>query len=190
MRYLGNKTKLLAFIDDVVEKYQIDGDVFVDLFSGTCSVGDHFKGRFRIISNDYMFFAQVLAEAKIKNAEAPLFRKFVSKYQTDPFSWLNQRDYQYDEGFFVTNNYTLRADRMYFTEENALKIDGMRADIEELYKDGHIAENEYFFLLASLLESVLRVSNTSGTFQAFLSSGKPGQRRSLLLRLWSSSIIS
>lgn len=167
MRYLGNKTKLLGFIDEVVAKYQICGETFVDLFSGTCSVGDHFKDRFQVIANDYMFYAKVLAEAKLSNASVPAFSKFVAKHQMDPFEWLNSRGYDYDDGYFVLNNYTPRAERMYFTEENALKIDGIRLDIEELYKDGYLEENEYYFLLASLLESVLRVSNTSGTFQAF-----------------------
>lgn len=60
---------------------------------------------------------------------------------------------------------------MYLTEENAISIDGMRIDIEELYREQLISENEYFYLLASLIESITKVSNTSGTYQAFLSFG-------------------
>ena len=56
---------------------------------------------------------------------------------------------------------------MYFTEDNARRIDGMRLDIERLYKDHILSQREYAYLLASLLESVLRVSNTSGTYQAY-----------------------
>ena len=167
MRYLGNKTKLLCFIDEVLEKYSISGETFVDLFSGTCSVGDHYKDRFHVDANDYMFFAKVLAEAKLQNSKIPTFKKFISKYLVDPFVWFNNQIYQYDEAFFVTNHYAPRGDRMYFTEDNALKIDGIRLDIEELYKDGYLKDNEYYYLLASLLESALRVSNTSGTYQAF-----------------------
>ena len=70
--------------------------------------------------------------------------------------------------YFIHSNYTPVGGRMYFTEENALKIDGMRIDIENLYKEESISEAEYAFLIASLLESVLKVSNTSGTYQAFL----------------------
>ena len=62
---------------------------------------------------------------------------------------------------------------MYLTEENALKIDGMRLDIEELYKNEILDEKEYSFLLASLLGSVLKVSNTSGTYQAFFKFWEP-----------------
>ena len=52
-------------------------------------------------------------------------------------------------------------------ESNSIKIDGMRLDIEEFYKEELIDYKEYVFLLASLLGSVLKVSNTSGTYQAF-----------------------
>lgn len=57
MRYLGNKTKLLDFINGVIEKYGIEGETFADLFSGTSSVGDFFKDKYTIIANDYMGFA-------------------------------------------------------------------------------------------------------------------------------------
>ncbi|EKB5536900.1 DNA adenine methylase, partial [Listeria monocytogenes] len=43
MRYLGNKSKLLDFIDNVIKKYDIQGDTFGDLFAGTGVVGDYFK---------------------------------------------------------------------------------------------------------------------------------------------------
>lgn len=167
MRYLGNKTKLLDFINDVIEKYDIEGEIFADFFSGTSSVGDFFKDRYKIIANDYMGFASEIAKAKLLNSGVPEFDKFKTKYQIDPFEWLNAQEYQASPEFFVYNNYTPIADRMYFTEANAIKIDGMRIDIEDMYKREVISESEYSFLIASLLESVLKVSNTSGTYQAF-----------------------
>lgn len=168
MRYLGNKKKLLDFIDYVISKYNIEGDTFADLFSGTSSVGDYFKDRYTIIANDYMGYASVIAKAKLMNAGIPTFKKFQKRYGMLPFEWLNQRVYKPSRKYFIYNNYTPIGERMYFTEDNALKIDGMRIDIENLYKEETISEAEYAFLIASLLESVLKVSNTSGTYQAFL----------------------
>ena len=55
MRYLGNKTKLLDFIEKVIIKYNIKGEVFADLFAGTGSVGDFFKNKYKIISNDFIY---------------------------------------------------------------------------------------------------------------------------------------
>ena len=167
MRYLGNKTKLLEFIDDVLLKYDIAGDTFVDLFSGTCSVGDYFKNRFTIIANDYMYFAKVLAAAKLLNAREPKFERFERQFNSSPYEYLNNQHYEPQDNYFVYKNYSPMGERMYFTEENAVRIDGIRLDIEALYKDDILTESEYYFLLGSLLESVLRVSNTSGTFQAF-----------------------
>ena len=167
MRYLGNKTKLLGFIESVIEKYGIEGEVFADLFSGTSSVGDYFKDRYTILANDYMGFASVIAKAKLMNAGEPAFEGFCKKYGMSPFLWLNQKEYEASSECFIYNNYTPVGGRMYFTESNALRIDGMRIDIENLYQEGSVTEAEYMYLLASLLESVLKVSNTSGTYQAF-----------------------
>lgn len=167
MRYLGNKTKLLEFIDSVIHKYKIEGEVFADLFSGTCAVGDYFKGRYNIVANDYLCYASIIAKAKLLNENIPEFKVFKDTYGVTPFEWLNSREYKASNEFFIFNNYTPQADRMYFTEENAIKIDGMRLEIEELYSRNLFSEAEYAFLVASLIESILKVSNTSGTYQAF-----------------------
>ena len=167
MRYLGNKTKLLGFIEYVINKYKIEGETFADLFSGTGSVGDYFKDKYTIFADDYMSFASIIAKAKLMNSSEPAFIEFYKKYECSPFEWLNEKEYVDNGEYFILNNYTPKADRMYFTEENALKIDGIRIEIEELYKDDLINEAEYYFLIASLLESVLKISNTSGTYQAF-----------------------
>lgn len=168
MRYLGNKTKLLFFIEKVIDKYKITGDTFADLFAGTCSVGDYFKDRYKIIANDYMTFSAVISKAKLYNDDMPKFLKFKKIYKKSPFDYLNEKEYSPNEDYFIYNNYTPVGNRMYFKEENAIKIDGMRIEIEQLYNKEEILENEYYYLLASLLESVLKVSNTTGTYQAFL----------------------
>ncbi len=167
MRYLGNKTKLLNFISRIIDKYHIEGETFADLFSGTSAVGDYFKDKYTIIANDYMGFAAVIARAKLFNETVPAFEKFVSRYDMSPFSWLNQRVYRPSDEYFIYQNYTPVGSRMYFTEKNALRIDGIRIDIENCYKEGLLSEAEYAFLIASLLESVMKISNTSGTYQAF-----------------------
>jgi len=167
MRYLGNKTKLLSFIDKVIDKYQIKGNVFGDLFSGTCSVGDHFKDRFQIISNDYMYFSKVISGAKLLNSKKPDFTRFITRFGSDPFVYFNSKVYLPEDHFFIYHNYTPKGGRKFFTESNALKIDGIRIDTEEAYKNGYLLYKEYLYVLASLLESSLRVSNTSGTYQAF-----------------------
>ncbi|WP_323708835.1 DNA adenine methylase [Mammaliicoccus sciuri] len=181
MRYLGNKTQLLNFIEDTINKFNIEGNTFADLFAGTGAVGDYFKNRYQIISNDYMYFSSVINKAKIYNNENPKFENFNKIFKCSPFEWLNERNYEVQENYFVYHNYSIPGNRMYFTPENALKIDGIRIDIEELYLKGIIDKKEYYFLLASLIESVVKISNTTGTYQAFLKYWESRSLKTLVL---------
>lgn len=167
MRYLGNKTKLIPFIQDVIKKHNIKGKIFIDLFAGTGSVGDYFKETYTVIANDFMYYSYVLNQAKLLNTCIPQFDKFKKKYDANIFDWLNSLDYEATEHFFIYNNYTPIGNRMFFTVENGVKIDGIRITIEDLYKKDLVSINEYYFLIASLLECVTKVSNTSGTYEAF-----------------------
>lgn len=167
MRYLGSKLKLLEEIEKVIEKNDIKGDTFADLFAGTGCVGDYFKGEYHIISNDFLYYSYVFNKAKLLNAKKPSFKKFTEKYNANIYEWLNTQTYTPDETYFVYHNYTPVGGRMFFTEENGCKIDGIRQKIESLYNRKILDENEYFYLLASLLESLTKVSNTSGTYEAY-----------------------
>lgn len=167
MRYLGSKIKLLPQIESVIKKYKIKGKSFADLFAGTCCVGDYFKGKYKIISNDFMNYSYVISKAKLSFKNSPLYNKFKEKYKVDIYEWLNNKEYKPDESYFIYNNYTPKGSRMFFTEENGIKIDGVRQEIERLLKEEIISQNEYYFLIASLIESVTKVSNTSGTYEAY-----------------------
>ena len=167
MRYLGNKEKLIHFIDRVIEKYEIEGNTFADLFAGSGAVAGHYKNKYQLITNDAMYFSTVLSAARINNGPAPEFDKFRNAYGNGPFEVYNSREYVPQDNYFVYNSYSPRGGRQYFTEENSVKIDGVRIDIEDDYSKGLLSTDEYYYLLGSLLESVTRVSNTSGTYQAF-----------------------
>lgn len=67
------------------------------------------------------------------------------------------------------NNYSPgNSERMYFTPENAGRIDYFRWQIEEWNAAGRLSEHEHKYLLACLIESVSNVSNTAGVYGAFL----------------------
>ena len=80
MRYLGSKIKLLDFIRNTINKYGIVGDSFCDLFAGTASVSDYFKGQYKIIANDFMYYSYVFSKAKLHNTGTPAFERFVKEY--------------------------------------------------------------------------------------------------------------
>lgn len=63
--------------------------------------------------------------------------------------------------------------RMYFTPENAGRIDYFRKQIEDWKNEGQLSEEEYCYLIACLIESVSDVSNTAGVYGAFLKKWDP-----------------
>ena len=168
MRYLGNKTRMLENINSVILDNNITEGIFCDLFAGSGSVGDYFKERFQIISNDFLHSLSIVNKAKLENKDIPSFKDFIKKYGVDPFTYFNNKIYISDSQFFITNNYSPKGNRQFFTEKNATKIDGIRIEIEKLYKDFIIDLKERNFLIASLIESVMGVSNTTGTYEAYL----------------------
>lgn len=173
MRYLGNKEKLLPFIESVIDKYDIRGETFADLFAGSSAVGNHFKSRYKIIANDVMHFSAILSEARLRNESTPAFEGFCAKYGGTPFEVYSGREYAAAPNHFVYATYSPNNGRGYFTEVNAVKIDGIRLALEDDYATGVLSHTEYVFLLASLIESATRVSNTSGTYQAFFKFWEP-----------------
>ena len=108
MRYLGSKIKLLSSIEDVIKKNNIQGETFADLFAGTGCVGDYFKDRYKVISNDFLYFSYVLNMAKLKNERTPGFKKIQKKIGCNIFEWLNKMEFTPDESFFLQPLYSNR----------------------------------------------------------------------------------
>ena len=57
---------------------------------------------------------------------------------------------------------------MYFSDDNALKIDTFRTLFHEWKETNKINELEYYYLITSLLRAVNLVSNVTGTYAAYL----------------------
>lgn len=125
MRYLGNKTRMLSNIDYVLQDNQVQGHIFCDLFAGSGSVGDYFKGKYSIVANDFLFSMNIINRAKLENGHIPSFDMFRNIYHTDPFTYFNEKTYIMDSQYFIANNYSPLGSRQFFTSENAIKIDGV-----------------------------------------------------------------
>lgn len=72
--------------------------------------------------------------------------------------------------------------RMYFSDENALKCDWIRSKIEKWKKEEKIINDEYYFLLASLIESIDKVANTASVYGAFLKKLKKSAQNLMILK--------
>lgn len=164
MRYLGNKESLLNDIFSLLgEKGLLKEDyVFFDCFCGTGAVSASLKNTYQIILNDILKSSATYAKARVI-AEHCDFRKL----GFDPITFLN-RSTDSKKGFFFDNYSPGNSNRMYFSEENAGRIDFFRAQIEDWYEKSLITVDEYDYLLGSLLLSVSKVANVAGVYGAFL----------------------
>jgi adenine-specific DNA-methyltransferase len=190
MRYIGSKAGVIDFL---VKNIQLcanpkENKTFADLFAGTTVVSRCFKKLgYKIISNDYMAFSFVLQNAYIKINSEPNFSNLKTlglKNYVDVIKKLNSL--KPIKGFFF-NNYCNKGtknkefQRNYFLSENACKIDAIMLKIKNWKKMNLITKNEESALRTSLLEAIIKVSNISGTFGAFLKKDDPRKFKPLLL---------
>jgi len=177
MNYIGSKNKLSNFIKQTV--YDVAGNdlsnkVLCDIFAGTGIVGRNFKQEVnKVISNDFEYYSYVLNKNYIANHKPIEEREqFLRK--------LNELD---TKKGFIYFNYCRggHGERQYFSDENGMKIDAMRLQIESWKKNQEITENLYFFLLASLLESADKVANTASVYGAYLKHIKKSAQKKLIL---------
>lgn len=177
MNYIGSKIRLLPFLEESISSF-IDGDlstkVFCDLFAGTGAVGRHFKTKcMSIIANDLEYYSYVLNRNYVGNVK-PL--NLEGKLET-------LRNVEGVEGF-VFRNYCRagQGERNYFKDENGKKIDAIRQQIESWKANNELSDDEYFFLLSTLLESADKVANTASVYGAYLKHIKKSAQQDLELK--------
>ena len=173
MRFIGNKTQLLNNIKEIVDKHAHDANSFCDIFSGTASVARYFKQWYEVYSNDVLYFSYCLQRATIQNPNKPQFNKLIEATGiSQPIYFFNDMPTQDMEVLeqkkrLFQNNYAPLGGRMYLTDSNALRIDFSRNKIEEWRNLGLLCDDEYYYLVASVIEGIPYVSNIAGTYGAF-----------------------
>ena len=175
MNYIGSKYKLLSFLEKNILNTvkDIKSCVFCDLFAGTGIVGRYFKLKTKqIISNDIESYSYILNRNYIGN-----HRPLNNGGLIDELNNLKGI-----EGF-IYKNYCIGSGsgRQYFSDENGKKIDAIRQKIQEWKEINKITDDEYYFLLSSLLESADKVANTASVYGAFLKQLKKTAQKTLIL---------
>ena len=165
MRYIGSKKLLLADIERVIDENVKFAQTFCDIFSGTACVGNYFKKKYKIISNDLLYFSYCIQKAIIENNSVPKFEK-LSFNPIEYFNNLTQVELEKlpEDKRLCVNNFSPAGERMYLSEKNALKVDYIRNIIEEWRSKSLINEREYYYLVVVLIEAIPFVSNISGTY--------------------------
>lgn len=177
MNYIGSKYSLMGFLTTTIADVagtNTKGKVFADLFAGTGVVGKTFKEQgYRVISNDIQYYSYVLNKHLIEN---------VPPLSVDIVDSLNQLSGT--EGF-IYKNYCAGSGsgRQYFTDQNGMKCDSIRIELERLKNCGDIDEAQYYYLLASLINSIDKYANTASVYGAFLKQVKKSAAKEFELEL-------
>ncbi|MCB0452302.1 MAG: DNA adenine methylase [Aequorivita sp.] len=177
MNYIGSKHKLSNFIFETVAETcgdNLSQKTFCDLFAGTGIVGRNFKSHVKqVIANDVEYYSFVLNRNYIGNHIAFDYEEFI-----------NELNLLSGKKGFIFQNYSEggKAGRNYFTSENGQKIDAVRLQIEAWKKASEITEEQYFFLLTSLLESADKVANTASVYGAYLKHIKTSAAKKIIVK--------
>ena len=169
-RYIGSKSRLINQIAAYIG-HPKEGAFFVDAFCGTGVVAEAAAELgWNVRINDSLHSAVISAGARLISNQQATFRKLggypkaIAKLNAAKpkhgFMWREYSPASID---------TCGLERRYFTEENAARIDAIRALIREWAEAGTIDEHEERLLIADLFGALNRVANIAGTFGCFLS---------------------
>ena len=189
MRYIGNKTKLLAFLDAKLRKLGILPGVAHDAFAGTAAVGRALKANgWCVHSSDLMTYSYVMQRAYVVASQVERFEALA-----DALPSIGRADGAADrlasvanhlstgvparDGFFA-RNFGPAGGRMYFTDDNARRIDAARTTLHEWHTAGLVSDDAFYVLLAAIIEGADRVANTAGVYAAYIKQWQPNALRS------------
>lgn len=175
MNYIGSKNKLSGFIANTIMHVtgNLDDKIFTELFAGTGIVARKLKHKVKkVIVNDIEDYSYVLLRNYIGNHKQINFWQLIDQINS----------IEGKEGF-IYNNYCAGSGsgRNYFTDENGKKIDAVRMKAEKYLCEKKINEDEYYFILASLIESADKVANTASVYAAYLKKIKKSAEKHLVI---------
>jgi adenine-specific DNA-methyltransferase len=198
MNYIGSKLSLLKFLEESIDKV-VDKNchIFCDLFAGTGAVGTYFKKKgYKVIANDIQYYSFVLNKQYIGNHKQLKFEELMKLLPEIKNIKVDDRKNFVCEFLsnlrgvkgFVYKNYCQGGtkekefERLYFSDDNGKKCDAIRTQIEEWIKNKLINYDEYYFLLASLIETIDKYANTASVYGAYLKKLKKTAQKNIVLK--------
>jgi len=181
LNYIGSKFQLLDWITNIIKEKtgwtSFSDKTIADLFAGTGIVSYHFrKNMAKVISNDAELYSSIITHAFTRSLYTDNCKKLIDEFQKE----IQDNKHLTTRGF-ITTHYSPEgsSERKFFTIENAKRIDYIRNKLESL-KDT-ISEDEYKFILASILLSADAVSNVPAVYGCFLKNFKTKAVKTLTL---------
>lgn len=153
-RYLGNKYRLLPFIQRVVDDECEDVNIIVDIFAGTGVVASAFQEK-QLVTNDILYSNYISNYAWFS---AEPYHKDLLENMIDAYN-----DRQEKKENYMTQNFA----NTYFSLEDCAKIGFIREDIENKYGQGRINFRERAILITSLLYAMDKIAKTCGHYDAY-----------------------
>ena len=198
MNYIGSKLSLLKFLEESIHKIvdTNNRNTFCDLFAGTGIVGRYFKEQgYRVIANDIQYYSFILNRHYIGNHKELSFSRLVKELPELRKTPVKRRKTQVCDYLstlkgikgFIYKNYCIggtakKEPRQYFSDENGMRCDAIRQKIENWKQRDLVCDDEYYFLIASLVESIDKYANTASVYGAFLKELKRTAQSSLVLK--------
>lgn len=156
-RYLGNKYKLLEFIESTIEEHCPGTTSIMDIFAGTGVVAYHFMDRMRVVTNDNLY-SNYLAHIAFMSDEA-IDTAFIEK---------KINEYNHISVEKIPDNYmSMTFGNTFFCYDDCKRIGYIRDDIQKMYQKKKINEREMAVLVTALLYSMDKVANTCGHYDAY-----------------------
>ncbi len=220
--YLGNKRRLIKFIDKTVDKLIKDDDElknkalsdisFFDIFSGSGVVSRYGKLKgLEVHSNDLEIYSKIIQEAIIginKSEVQGIFKVVFDNYTKSGtvielidddyyqaiLNYLNSLSNVQDQKNTYwsihyapkdTSNPDFHNERLFYTQENARKIDAVQ---EQIQVEAIFGEKSKNIIMASLMYNMTWHINTSGTMKGF-HNGWGGKGKNALNRILSDIVL-
>ena len=170
--YIGNKRRLLHFVKDTLDKtLGSERGGFLDLFAGSGSVSRLAKVLgFSVVSNDWEFYSFIINQAYIGIDQRELQTIFENQGGLEnALKELNSLTTPREP--YLSLYYAPRSkkpdpdvERMFYTPENARKIDAIRERIDEWFP---VWDKGKYLLTALVVYYAATHTNTSGVFKAY-----------------------
>jgi adenine-specific DNA-methyltransferase len=209
--YLGNKRKLIPFINEVVEEIKNNDEIlklkknceisFFDIFAGSGIVSRYSKLKgFKTYSNDLELYSYIILKSTIGTNKEELNQIFknVAERLKKPkdikdnyqyvINYLNElNEPQNKKNLYFSINYAPKdtnkpdheKERLFYTQENAKKIDAIQEKIQD---KSIFDEKSREVILASLMYKMTTNINTSGTMKGCYN-GFGGPKKNALDRI-------
>ena len=184
LNYIGSKYQLMEWIDESIKKYtgwtSYNDRVIGDVFSGTGIVSYYFRKQLAVtLSNDAELYSYYITKALTCCTYTRRCERIIERLN----KYITMGRHHGTVGF-VTRNYSPYEDceRMFFTVDNAQRIDFLRSYIEKYKNQSKITNDEYIFVVASLLWCVDSISNVPAVYGCYLKNFKNTSLKPLVLQ--------